>query len=129
LEARQNIYYSLGILAYALAKSDGKIQDEEKKRLFEVVKREMNHDIDFQYAEIIFQLLERDEYGFENTYQWALRELEKGRHYLSPEIKRKMVHTLRQIALAFNRLSQEESSFIDRFEKDLENMGSEHYLH
>jgi uncharacterized tellurite resistance protein B-like protein len=128
LDARQNIFYALGILAYALAKSDGDIQDVEKERLFEMVKKEMNHDIDFQYAEIIFQLLERDEFGFEKTYQWAMKELQKGRHYLSPEIKRKMVHTLKQIAMAFNKFSSEESSFINRFEVDLENIGSDRYL-
>ena len=128
MEARQNIYYALGILAYALAKSDGKIQHEEKEKLFEIVKKEIDHNIDFEYAEIIFQLLERDKMGFEQTYSWALEELKKGRHYLSPEIKKNMITTLEQIAISFDKVSNEEENFIDRFKIDIENIGSDHYL-
>lgn len=128
MEAKQNIYYALGILAYAIAKSDGKIQEEEKKKLFEIIQKEMDHDIDFEYAEIIFQLLERDQYGFERTYSWAISELKKGRHYLSPDIKKKMVETVRQIALSFDKISDEEAEIINRFKNDLENIGSDRYL-
>lgn len=128
MEAKQNIYYALGILAYAIAKADGKIQVQERERLFEIVKKESNHSIDFEYAEIIFQILERDNLGYRNTYQWAINELIKGRHYLSPEIKEKMIHTLNEIALAFNLISKEEKSIINQFKIDLESIGSDHYL-
>ena len=128
MEARQNIYYALGILAFAIAKSDGKINWEEKEKLFEIVKREMDHDIDFEYAEIIFQLLERDNLGFEKTYNWAIDELQKGRHYLSPEIKQKMIDTVEQIARAFDKVSSEEKDIIDRFKKDIQTIGSDNYL-
>jgi len=47
----------------------------------------MDHNINFKYAEFIFQLLEREIAGCKNTYEWALKELRKGRHYLSLEIK------------------------------------------
>ena len=114
MEGKQNIYYALGILAFAIAKSDGKIQPEEKEKLFEIVNKEMGHDIDFEYAEIIFQLLERDNPGFDKTYRWAIEELDKGRHYLSPEIKQKMVDTIEQIAISFNKLSSQEEDIIKR---------------
>ena len=128
MEARQTIYYALGILAYAIAKSDGDIHDEEKERLFDIVQKEMNHNIDFEYAEIIFQLLDRDKVGIDKTYNWAIEELKKGRHYLSPEIKKKMIVTLEQIALSFDKISGEEKAIIDRFKNDLEKIGSDHYL-
>ena len=128
MEGKQNIYYALGILAFAVAKSDGTIQQEEKDKLFEIVEREISHSIDFEYAEIIFQLLERDQLGYENTYSWAIEELKKGRHYLSPEIKEKMVETLKQIAMSFDKVSSEESDIIIRFKKDIEKIGSDHYL-
>ena len=128
MEGKQNIYYALGILAFAIAKSDGKINWQEKEKLFEIVNREMDHDIDFEYAEIIFQLLERDNLGFDRTYKWAIEELKKGRHYLSPEIKSKMIDTIEQIALAFDKVSNEESDIIERFKKDIETIGSDNYL-
>lgn len=128
MEAKQNIYYALGILAYAIAKADGKVQLEEREKLFEIVKREANHSIDFQYAQIIFQILEKDKPGYRNTYHWAINELKKGRHYLSPEIKEKMIHTLKEIAMSFNLISEEEKSIINQFKIDLESIGSDHYL-
>ena len=128
MEGKQNIYYALGILAFAIAKSDGRIQPEEKEKLFEIVNSEMGHDIDFEYAEIIFQLLERDNPGFEKTYNWAIEELDKGRHYLSPDIKQKMVDTIEQIATSFNKISSQEEDIIKRFKKDIEHIGSDHYL-
>ena len=128
MEGKQNIYYALGILAYGLAKCDGKIQREEKDLLFEIVEKEMDHNIDFEYAEIIFQLLERDNLGFDKTYSWAIEELKKGRHYLSPEIKSKMIRTLERIAEVFDKVSQGELNIIEKFKKDLEKIGSEHYL-
>lgn len=128
MEAKQNIYYALGILAYAIAKSDGEVQDEEREEINRIANDEMGYAIDFQYADIIFQLLERDKLGFENVYEWAIRELKKGRHYLSPEIKQQLISTIEKIAEAFDGISQEENSIITRFKNDLENIGSDHYL-
>ncbi len=128
MEGKQSIYYALGILAFAVAKSDGKIHKQEKEKLLEIVKKEMDHNIDFQYTEIIFELLERESDGYEKTYVWAIEELKKGRHYLSPEIKEKMIETIKQIAASFDNVSSEESVLIERFKKDLEIIGSDHYL-
>ena len=88
----------------------------------------MDHNINFKYAEFIFQLLEREIAGCKNTYEWALKELRKGRHYLSPEIKNKMVETLKQVANSFEKINSLEFDIINRFKKDLESIGSDHYL-
>jgi len=128
VEGKQSIYYALGILAYAIAKSDGEIQKEEKDKLFEIVKKELEHNINFEYAEIIFLLLEKDNIGFESTYGWAIEELKKGRHYLSPEIKQKMIETLKQVANSFEKVNSLEFDIINKFKKDLETIGSDHYL-
>jgi uncharacterized tellurite resistance protein B-like protein len=125
---KQSIYYALGILAYAVAKSDGEIQFEEREKLAEIIERELEHNLDFQYAEIIFELLEKENRQYENVYNWALEELKKGRHFLSPEIKTQLVGVLKDIARAFGSMTIEESNIIDRFEKDLESIGSDHYF-
>ena len=128
MEGKQNIYYALGILAFAVAKADGEIQDEEKNKLFKIVNDETDHDLDFEYAEIIFQLLQRDKLGVDHVYEWALKEIDKGRHYLSPEIKQKMIDVLYKIADAFDHISEDEAKIIHQFENDIKDMGSSHFL-
>ena len=125
---KQSIYYALGILAYAVAKSDGEIQLEEREKLTQIIKRELEHDLDFQYAEIIFQLLEQENANYENVYNWALEELKKGRHFLSPKIKSQLIGVLQDIAMAFGSVTIEESNIIDRFERDLKLIGSDHFF-
>ena len=33
MDAKQHLYYALGALAYAVAKSDGKVQAEEREKI------------------------------------------------------------------------------------------------
>jgi len=128
MEGKQNLYYALGILAYAVAKADGVIQEEEGKLLREIVRSETNHNMDFQYAEIIFQLLEKDNAGLDRVYEWALGEINKGRHHLTSEIKTKMIDVLYRIADAFEYITEEEEIIIHRFEKDLKSLGTSGFL-
>ena len=125
---KQSIYYALGILAYAVAKSDGEIQFEEREKLAEIIEKELEHNLDFQYAEIIFELLEKDNSKYDNVYSWAIQELKKGRHFLSPQIKSQLIGVLQDIAKAFGSMTIEESNIIERFEKDLKLIGSDHYF-
>ena len=92
------------------------------------MKKETNHDIDFQYAEIIFQLLEKDNTGLDHVYDWAMEEMNKGRHYLTPEIKNKMIGVLYKIADAFDHITAEEEKIIHRFKDDLKTLGSSHFI-
>lgn len=128
MDGKQNIYYALGILSYAIAKADGKVQQEEKDKLHEIVRKEVDHNIDFEYAEIIFQLLENQKIGFEKTYVWALAEFKKGRHYLTPELKEQIIEVIVQLAKAFDHITSEEVQLIERFERDIKNIGSPHSL-
>ena len=125
---KQSIYYALGILAYAVAKSDGEIQYEEREKLSEIIKRELEHNLDFQYAEIIFQLLEKEDSKYENVYNWALEELNKGRHFLTTEIRNQMIEVLQDIANAFGTVTIEESNIIEQFKKDLKIIASGDFL-
>lgn len=119
MEGKQIVYYALGIFAYAVAKSDGEIQEEEKDRLNDILEKELDHNLDFQYADIIFQLLDHDGTDLKNVYEWAMKELRKGRHYLDEEDKKKMVFVMREVARAFGSVTAEESGIIEHFERDL----------
>jgi uncharacterized tellurite resistance protein B-like protein len=122
MEGKQIVYYALGILAYAVAKSDGEIQVEEKDRLNEILEKELDHNLDFQYAEIIFQLLDQDGTKLSNVYEWAMTELKKGRHYLDEESKKKMIFVMREVSRAFGSVTSEESGMIRQFEEDLKSL-------
>ena len=115
-------------MAYAVAKSDGEVQFEEREKLTQIIERELEHNLDFQYAEIIFQLLEQENSEYESVYNWAIEELKKGRHFLSPEIKSQLIGVLQDIAMAFGSVTIEESNIIDRFERDLELIGSDNFF-
>ena len=125
---KQSIYYALGILAYAVAKADGEIQREEREKLSFIVEKELEHNLDFQYAEIIFQLLEKDDSKYNSVYDWAILELKKGRHFLSPKIKDNMINVLQEIAKAFENVTIEESTIIEKFKNDLKSIGSDHFI-
>ena len=125
---KQSIYYALGILAYAVAKSDGEIQIEERVKLDEIIQRELGFNLDFQYAEIIFQLLEKEDSNYESVYSWAIEELKKGRHVINETIKVQLVKVLQEIAEAFGPVTNEELKIITQFKKDLKMIGSDHFI-
>jgi hypothetical protein len=60
MDAKQHLYYALGIMAYAVAKSDGEVQNEERQMIHKIVVEESGHEIDFDYAEIIFSILQKE---------------------------------------------------------------------
>lgn len=119
MEARQQLYYALGILAYAVAKADGNVQSEERQLIQDIVAKESGHNMDFDYAEIIFHILQKDEPGIEYVYDWAMNALGKGKRHLTSELKGQFIKVIRQIAEAFPPATPEERKLIERFSKDL----------
>ena len=115
MDSKQSLYYALGIFSYAIAKADGTIQSEEKEELRRIVKEETDHNMDFQYVEIIFKLLQKDEAGFDDVHQWALDALENGKYYLTPKIKEQFINVMKKVADAFPPKTGEEHELINKF--------------
>lgn len=117
----QNLYFALGELAYAIAKADGTIQKEEKQMLHDIVTEEVkkNHNIDFDYSEIIFTIMGKDNTDSESSYEWALHEMKLNSHYLKPELKVKFQKILEKVAEAFPPVTPQEQKLLDRFQDDL----------
>jgi len=116
----QNLYFALGELAYAVAKADGQIQKEEKQLLHDIVTKEVNADnIDFDYSEIIFNIMGKDNADAETSYNWALQEMKLNSHYFKPELRNKFWDVLLKVAEAFPPVTPHEQKFLDRFKKDL----------
>lgn len=119
MDSQQNLYYALGILAYAIAKADGEVQKEESKMIHSIVVEEMDHDLNFNYSEIIFDLLQKDKRSFDQVYEWAMSEFEIGKHHFTSQMKKDFIIVITKIAEAFPPNTKDEKKLISQFEKDL----------
>ncbi len=116
----ENIYYAMGEMAYAIAKADGAVQTEERKKIHEIVLDEIAHNnIDFDYTEAIFQILEKDDPDAETSYKWAMHEFDENKLHLTPELVNQFIIIADKIADAFDLDSVREEMMVARFKKDL----------
>lgn len=122
MEAKQHLYYALGILLYAIAKADGKIQREEEEAIQKVLKEELDHDIDFNYTSIIFELLKKDNLSNKNVYDWALHSFELGKHHFTEELKQKFIKIISFIAASYPPITDSEQQLINQFLESLKKL-------
>lgn len=117
---KQSLFYALGELAYAIASADGAIQKEEKKTLHQILDKEFkNRQWDFDYSEIIFQILEKDKTNLKTAYDWSLKEIKTHSDYLNREMKEKFVNVIEKVAEAFPPITKEERKVIYDFIREL----------
>lgn len=117
----QNLHYAIGELAYAMACADGIVQKEERKEFHDIVAAELRcKDYDFDFSDIIFQIMEKDGQSTEVAYSMALKNIKENSHYLSPELKQTFIRVIEKIARAYPPVTPEEKSFLERFKKDIE---------
>ena len=117
----QNLHSAIGELAYAIARADGTIQKEERKKFHDVVSAELRcKDYDFDISDIIFQILDRDKYiDTQTSYDWAMKEIRLNSHYLSPELKKTFIKVMEKVAKAYPPVTTEEMDILERFKKDI----------
>ena len=119
----QNLYYALGELAYAIAKADGAIQNEEKQTLHHIVISELKkNNFDIENIEIIPRFMEQDHVPVETTYQEALDVMRTNSFYLNEILKEKFISFIQTVADAFPPVTTEEQFIIDRFKKDINDL-------
>lgn len=119
MDYKQNLYYALGILAYAVAKVDGEVQREERQVVHDIVAEETEHTMDYSYMEIIFHILQKEDRSFEQVYEWALKYFELGKYHFTSQMKEQFIRVIERVADAAESTSQEEKDIIERFKKDL----------
>jgi uncharacterized tellurite resistance protein B-like protein len=122
MDSKQHLYYALGALAYAVAKADGKVQIEEREKVREIVDRGLQHTIDFNYTDIIFQILQKDKMGFKDVYHWAMHSFETAKYHLTPEIKKQFIQVIDEVAAAFPPTDPNEKALIARFGHDIDKL-------
>lgn len=115
MDSKQQLYYALGLLAYAVAKADGKIQNEERQAIHDIVVAETDHNMDFSYSEIIFSILQKEDRGFDKVYDWAMKYFEQGKHHFSPAMKEQFIRVIKQVAEAFPPTTTAENEVVRKF--------------
>lgn len=122
MDGVERLYYALGELAYAVAKADGKVNQEERRKIHDiVVKGAQCNNHNFSVSEIIFHILQKEKiFNVEDAYQSAMREIETCRHYLTDDMKAEFVAVLDKVARAFGTVTVGEKDVIERFREDID---------
>jgi uncharacterized tellurite resistance protein B-like protein len=117
----ESLYYAIGELAYAVARADGKVQEQEKEKIHQIVENALkNNEHNFDISEIVFKLMERDKAGSRTTYNWAIRQIKLNSHYLSPKLKETIISVMEQVAEAYPPVTAGEHELIEDCKKELE---------
>lgn len=117
----QNLHYAIGELAYAVARADGRVQAEERKKFQAIVEAELRcKDYDFDLSDIIFKIMDKDQHDSETVYNWAMHEIRTNSHYLSPEMKKTFICVMEKIAKAYPPVTDKDRNIIDRFKEEME---------
>ena len=110
----------MGEMAYAIAKADGHVQKEERKILHDILLEEIQHkNFDFDYAETIFLILQKDDPDSETSYKWAMQEFNENKLHLTKEMVEEFIVIADRIAAAFDLPSDKEDEIVARFKTDI----------
>ena len=120
--AIQNIHIAMGSLAYAIAKADGVIQDEEKVTIKKLAQKEFElSDADNEWISNMFNKLEKDNTSLDDAYNFAIDTLDANRYDFdfTDSIKSKCISFMEKVSESFDGISGEERQIIDRFKTDM----------
>lgn len=117
----QNLHTAIGELAFAVARADGTIQNEERKKFHDIVAAELRcKHYDFDISEIIFKILDKDKFiDTKTSYEWAMKEIRLNSHYLSPEMKQTFIMVMEKIAKAYAPVTINEMDLIEKFKLEI----------
>ena len=120
--ALQNIHIAMGSLAYAIAKADGVIQDEEKVMIKKLAQQEFEFsDTDNEWISTMFNKLEKDGISLEEAYRYAIDTLDANRfdYDFTDSVKAKCISFMEKVSESFDGISGEEQLIIERFKVDM----------
>lgn len=120
--ALQNIHIAMGSLAYAIAKADGVIQEEEKVVIKNLAQKEFElSDTDSEWISNMFNQLEKDNIGLDDAYNYAIDTLQANRYDydFTDAVKLKCIKFMEKVSESFDGISGEEREIIERFKEDM----------
>ena len=121
MDARELPFYGLGMIAFAMASSDGRIQANERNELHNIVSEwSDNFEQDFDIAEIIFSVLKKTPpMNMKDGYENGMKQIRLGSDHLTPYLKEKFLFLINDIAHAFPPVTDDEKALLEQFEDDL----------
>lgn len=123
MDAKQNLFYGFGEVAYSVAMADGRVQREERNKFIQIIKDGVKqYSIEMEYADLIFKILEDERMDSEFAYKSGIEAMELGSHYLSAELKVAFLEILGDIAASFLPVTDSEATVVKQFGQDLERM-------
>lgn len=120
MNAKESLFYALGLLSYAIANADGKVQKEEKENFHHILKEQFDTiSTEIDTAEIIFEILRRDAIDPKTAYNWALNQIKLYSHRLDDNLKKGFIATIKKVAEIYPPVEPEEKTLIQQFEQDI----------
>lgn len=121
MDAREHLFYGLGIIAYSVARADGSIQTSEKEELHELIRQwSEQYDPEYDVSEIIFLILKKNQPSLREGFEMGMNYIRLGSHHLTAHMKEHFVYLIRDVAHAFPPVTHEEESIIREFKLELE---------
>lgn len=121
MDSKQQLYSALGQVAYAIAMADGEAQIEEKEKFHQIItEAAQKYDKDFDFADVMFQLMDQDHMDVETAYDWAIKQFKLGSNRLTDELKNNIIKILIDVAKAYPPVEIEEMDILERIQKDLD---------
>ena len=105
-------------MAYVVAKAHDGLHSSEKEAFFELISKELDYDA--WAAESRFELLDETTHpSLLEAYNAAMNEFKLYKNQLTPEMKKKALYILEQVALIHKGKHEVEEFILDRFRKEL----------
>ena len=121
MDARELPFYGLGMIAFAMAGSDGRIQAHERNELHNIIQEwSDNFEQDCDIAEIIFSVLKKSPpLNLDDGYEAGMKQIRLGSQNLTQSLKERFVFLVNDIAHAFPPVTDDEKALLKKFEEDL----------
>ncbi len=117
------LYYTIGELAYTIAKSDGGVQKKELESLKMMLdKHPLFKNKNMAVASIIFQVLHSHSFSWERAYQRAISDLKKHKHFLTQDLKKAIIDLLESVAKSYGGKTELEKDLIKGVQRELEKL-------
>ncbi|CAG5078825.1 hypothetical protein [Parvicella tangerina] len=120
MTAKEHLYYGFGQVIYSLSFSDGEIQEEEKRKLEELVTEiagENNSSV-IQVTHIIFQLLDKEQvFTTQEMLADGIKNMKLGDQYFTTDQKELFLRILLEVAEAFPPAVDEELEVVSEYKR------------
>lgn len=123
MDIKEHLFYGLGIIAFAIAEADGKVQAAESTELHEMIKSWADEvDSDFDITEIIFSVMSKTQPGLDQNFGEGMKHISMASDYLDERLKEKFIYLIEDIAHVFPPVTHTEEDMVRQFKAGLKTL-------